>query len=244
MMADVKLVVIMSICIVLAIGCIGAGVMIHQKEAEVALKVEEIFEIKHEKSSLESQLSGLVMEKTSLEFQVSDLELQTTELNNDVFYLQSQVSSLEIEVSGLEVEVVQNYDLGYFEGQSAGYETGYEEGYSEGLGYMAENGYSTRNPTYQEALLFISSDLTDRNLYTDGYVCYDFTADFNYNAEQQGYRCGFVYMTFSSGAHAIACFETTDRGLIYIEPQTDEIVNPAVGKMYNGEIIQSLGIIW
>ena len=111
--------------------------------------------------------------------------------------------------------------------------------------FMTENGVYLVNPTDDEALAFINSDNTNLNLYMpEYYVCYDFTADFIENALQEGYRCGFVYIEFSDSAHAIACFDTTDSGLIFVEPQTDEIVSVAVGQQYNGYTIVDMGIIW
>jgi hypothetical protein len=61
-----------------------------------------------------------------------------------------------------------------------------------------------------------------------------------------GYRCGFVYIEFGDSAHAIACFNTTDSGLIYVEPQTDEIVTIAIGQQYPhiNQVIVDIGIIW
>lgn len=109
---------------------------------------------------------------------------------------------------------------------------------------MTENGVYLVDPTYDEALSFINSDNTDMSQYTQYYVCYDFTADFIGNALQAGYRCGFVYIEFSDSAHAIACFDTTDSGLIYVEPQTDEIVSVSVGQSYGGYTIADMGIIW
>jgi hypothetical protein len=50
--------------------------------------------------------------------------------------------------------------------------------------------------------------------------------------DKAGYRFGFVYTEFWDSAHAIACFDTTDNGLIYVEPQTDEIVSVSVGQPY------------
>jgi hypothetical protein len=48
----------------------------------------------------------------------------------------------------------------------------------------------------------------------------------------EGYLCGFVYVEFLEGAHATVCFNTTDHGLIFIEPQDDEIVNLTIGQQY------------
>ena len=140
--------------------------------------------------------------------------------------------------------MIKSFNSGYAEGESEGYQLGYDEGYTQSVEDLTESGYYLRDPTYDEAIAFINSDKTDENEYTSDYVCYDFTADFNSNAFQMGYRCGFVYIELSDSAHAIACFNTTDSGLIYIEPQNDEIFTLAIGQSYLSDIIVDLGIIW
>ena len=87
------------------------------------------------------------------------------------------------------------------------------------------NGYSSiRDPTYQEALQFISSDQTDKNQYSQSYICINFANDFVDNALNEGYRCGLVIIEFPETRHAIVCFNTSDKGLIFIEPQNDALV--------------------
>lgn len=201
--------------------------------------------LENENTALETQVSVLQSEKAILETQVTTLQSEVTTLGNSLTAVEAQVGILQTEVADLEDEVTQSYNLGYSEGASDGYQLGYDEGYSQGIDYLTEYGWYSRDPTYAEAIAFINSDTTDQHLYVEGsYVCYDFTADFNYNALQEGYRCGFVYIEFSDAAHAITCFNTTDRGLIYIEPQTDEIVTVAVGQQYEGYTINDMGIIW
>jgi len=239
-MVQGKVVALSLICLVLIVGCFGSVFLLNQKEAEVALKAEELVVMETEKSSLEIKIDELLSEKSMLELQVTGLEYETSELNGEVSVLESEVSNLRTEISGLETEVTESYNQGY----SEGHEDGYNVGYVEGMDYVTENGYYLRDPTYAEAVAFIGSDITDQHEYSDDYVCYDFTSDFNANAEAQGYLCGFVYMTFVDGAHAIACFNTVDEGLIYIEPQTDEIVAPKIGQIYNGDMVEMLGIIW
>ena len=107
-----------------------------------------------------------------------------------------------------------------------------------------QTGLYLRDPTYDKVIAFVNLDTTDENDYNPDYVCYDFTADFNENATQSGYRCGFVYIEFVNSAHAIACFNTTDQGLIYVEPQNDEIVTLAIGQQYIGSTLVDFGIIW
>jgi len=200
--------------------------------------------LENEKNTLEVQVSTLETEKATLGTQIAGLQSETTTLNNEVSSLEAQVSSLQTYVTDLEDEAAQSYNLGYDEGESDGYQLGYDEGYLQGAEDITENGWYIRDPTYQEAIAFINSDKTDENEYTDDYVCYDFTADFDDNAAQMGYRCGFVYIEFPDSAHAIACFNTTDNGIIYVEPQNDEIVTIAIGQPYIGHIIIDFGIIW
>jgi hypothetical protein len=89
------------------------------------------------------------------------------------------------------------------------------------------------NPTFEEALDFLERDRTDANEYIEGeYVCSHFAADVNNNAEKQGIRCALVDVRFPDSGHAIIAFETTDEGLVYFEPLTDDRVRPVIGKRY------------
>jgi hypothetical protein len=56
--------------------------------------------------------------------------------------------------------------------------------------------------------------------------------------------CGFVLLCFDQGQHAVVAFNTTDRGLIYIEPQTDAAIEPKVGEKYEGKEIKEILIAW
>jgi hypothetical protein len=89
------------------------------------------------------------------------------------------------------------------------------------------------NPTFEEAISFLSEDKTDLNQYReDDYVCSHFARDVNNNAESQGIRCAFVDIRFPQSAHAIIAFDTTDQGMVYFDPITDERVKPVIGKQY------------
>jgi hypothetical protein len=96
------------------------------------------------------------------------------------------------------------------------------------------SGSSLKNPTYQEALQFIASDKTDQHPYMEeSYTCTNFASDFRNNALKAGFNCGCVVMYFpDSSSHALNCFNSTDRGLIFVEPQTDEVVTLRVGEVY------------
>jgi hypothetical protein len=103
---------------------------------------------------------------------------------------------------------------------------------------------NVRDPTYQEALQFISSDQTDKNQYNQSYTCINFANDFVNNALNRGYRCGFVIIDFPESCHAIVCFNTSDKGLIFVEPQTDELVTLSTGQPYAGRTVLRFSITW
>ncbi|MEM2618825.1 MAG: hypothetical protein QXR87_04440 [Candidatus Hadarchaeales archaeon] len=90
-----------------------------------------------------------------------------------------------------------------------------------------------RDPTYSEMLDFLGRDRTDDKPYIQGvYVCYHFAAEVGRNADREGLRSAFVIVRFPDVTHALVAFNTTDRGLIFIEPQTDEEMKVEVGKPY------------
>jgi hypothetical protein len=94
-----------------------------------------------------------------------------------------------------------------------------------------------RNPTYFEAQQFVASDKTASHPYVKvSYTCADFAADFRSNALGAGYECGIAFLYFPDNTcHALNCFNTTDKGLVFVEPQSDKFVNVTVGKSYHIE---------
>jgi hypothetical protein len=129
----------------------------------------------------------------------------------------------------------QAYSQGKDEGYQAGYQSGYQAGYKPGTEQKTSSGYTLQNPTYQEMKTFLAQDSTNVNNYVeDQYVCVDFAAAVNNNAEAKNIRCAVVDIFYPDGyGHTIVAFDTTDRGLIYIEPQFDQEVKLVVGRSYS-----------
>jgi len=116
------------------------------------------------------------------------------------------------------------------------------------------NNPNATNPTYTKLVAFIVADSTDTNNYLEGgprdYVCSDFAEAVHNNAEAAGIKAAWVGIDFRGGddGHALNAFETTDRGLVYIDctgdshgfvylptideyvkmPSLDVILNPAL----------------
>ena len=147
------------------------------------------------------------------------------------------------------------YNTGYSEGNSAGYQLGHDSGQRAGyisgfnvgnktgylngfndcwqLGFQAA-GYLIRDPTYQEALNFVKADQTDKILYdVNTFNCIDFSAAFKRNAFDAGYRVFFVYIDFKTISHSIVAFNTTNEGIVFIEPQYDKVLKVEVGENYS-----------
>lgn len=102
-----------------------------------------------------------------------------------------------------------------------------------------------KNPTFQEMRTFLLQDTTSRNtwvLYT--YECRHFATDVNNNAKSAGWQCGFALLCYARGQHAVVVFDTIDRGIIFIEPQTDAAIDVKVGGTYQGQEIKEILIAW
>jgi hypothetical protein len=94
-------------------------------------------------------------------------------------------------------------------------------------------GYVQQDPSFKEMMSFLQADRTDSKTYNrDNYNCVDFSAEVIANAARQKIRCGFINISFPDSGHAIIVFNTTDRGVIYIEPQSDEEVKLQMGKQF------------
>lgn len=208
------------ICLILLAISLTIFTMLYLEGGGLQIKV-----LKSQVSSLNSQLMSTNNEKSVLESQILDFHSKVTALETVNAALQSQVSNLQSENAVLENEVGQNYNSGYDDGEAEGYQKGVIDG--------AGIGYNIRDPTYAEAVAFIASDQTDKNYWTEDYVCMNFVADFKNNAFNAGFRAGCVYIEFPNNVvHGITCFNTVDNGLIFIETQSDEIVTLTIGDVY------------
>jgi hypothetical protein len=104
---------------------------------------------------------------------------------------------------------------------------------------------TVKNPTFQEVKDFILKDPTSRKKFVlNQYECRHFATEVDNNAEAAGLRAGFALLCFKQGQHAVVAFDTTDKGLIYIEPQTDAAIDAEIGGKYQGNKIIEILIAW
>jgi len=121
-----------------------------------------------------------------------------------------------------------------------------------------------RNPSWSQLLAFLKADDTDKMEYIyPTVVCWDFANRLQKNAKEAGWRCAVVNLDMTGytdpynygiahdAGHACNAFETTDRGLVYIDCtglpgnsgafDHDRIVSAQIGKPYNPEYIFPTG---
>ena len=142
---------------------------------------------------------------------------------------------------------LEGYSKGYSQGNTTGIEIGYETGYKEGLEKGALGDYEgwgtfVRNPTHDEVLEFIQEDETDEMEYLEGeFECLDFCMMFRNNAVKKGYISYTVWIDFEGQTfgHSIIAFNTTDGGMVYLDPQLDYFVNLQEGIDYWKDAVQS-----
>jgi hypothetical protein len=90
---------------------------------------------------------------------------------------------------------------------------------------VLRNNPAAHNPTWEELKLFLKSDQTDRHAYIPGkYTCGDFAETLHNNAEAAGIRAAIVAIELKPTGlaqgvinHSLDAFETTDRGIMYID---------------------------
>jgi hypothetical protein len=112
---------------------------------------------------------------------------------------------------------------------------------------VLRNNPAALNPGWAELKAFLESDQTDRRAYVTGkFTCGDFAELLHNNAEAAGIRAALVAielrpagMVEGTTKHSLNAFETTDKGLIYIDTTSsaqgfyaDKEVKVEVGREY------------
>lgn len=121
---------------------------------------------------------------------------------------------------------------------------------AQGQPIILTNNPIAKNPSWQQLTTFLKSDRTDQRRYDLGlFVCADFAQMLHNNAEKAGWRAAYVAIQLgpspdnpTAAGHALNAFETTDRGLVFIDStgvqsasgpsNADKVVVVVEGKNY------------
>jgi len=93
--------------------------------------------------------------------------------------------------------------------------------------------------SWQQVKEFVVNDDTNSHTYIlDSFVCADFAALLHNRAEAAGIKTAYVSVDFAEGpAHALDAFNTTDRGLVYIDCTGPGFQSPVSNDDYAGQDI-------
>ena len=89
--------------------------------------------------------------------------------------------------------------------------------------------------SWPELKEFLEQDDTDRLAYVEnGFDCSGFAITLRDSAARCGIRCAYVEIEFAvEGGHALDAFETTDRGLVYVDSiEADQIAYVKLNELY------------
>lgn len=152
----------------------------------------------------------------------------TSELSQEKQTLQNELNSREKELTNV------NSQIYYTENELIKTRNSLNETYCEVEMRQSDGIYELHNPSYSEAMSFIKTDKTNYKKYDEEtFNCAHYSLEVNNESESRGIRCAYVFVNLSGEvAHALVAFNTTDKGILYIEPQSDEKVNLEVGKDY------------
>ncbi|MFC2003551.1 hypothetical protein ACFLV4_06395 [Chloroflexota bacterium] len=98
-----------------------------------------------------------------------------------------------------------------------------------------------RNPSWAELKAFLDLDDTDSLTYDeDTFDCSGFAITLRDRAWKYGLRCAYVKVRFMEEAigHTLNAFQTTDKGLVYVDAiENDTIAYVQVGKAYGTIVV-------
>jgi uncharacterized Zn-binding protein involved in type VI secretion len=175
-------------------------------------------------STTQNELSSTRSSLTTTQGQLATTQGQLTTTQNTLIATQSSLTAAQIQEATLQTSLT----------AAASQVTALQN--------QLSTGHILVDPTYASMQAFIASDKTDQNTYNAStYDCVNFSADVIANAAKQNIRCAFVNIDFPGSGHAIVVFNTTDKGMIYIEPQNDDIVNLKVEAHYYQEEVPPPG---
>jgi hypothetical protein len=99
---------------------------------------------------------------------------------------------------------------------------------------------NAKDVTYEQVKAFIMNDATDREPYVlSSQVCAEFAKKVHDNAESNGIRCGWVSIDLNDTATGHACnvFNTTDKGLVFVDCTGADVLRIPNTSSQNSETI-------
>ena len=91
------------------------------------------------------------------------------------------------------------------------------------------------NTTLVDVGVFLEEDSTSERIYGEEFNCVEYALLVARNAQWYGLDVSPCCIVYNDGSrHMIIAFPTVDNGWTFVEPQTDKVINPVPGSIYNG----------
>jgi len=182
-----------------------------------------------------SELGSLSMETGTLEMNLGTADSTLAQTEKDLISARQELSSSKLTINSLESRLALYEDTWGL--TASGIQPPFQ-------GASIVNNETATNPTWAQLSDFLLRDKTDQKDYVPGvYMCGDFARDVHNNAEGAGIRAAYVAVELPSGYHSLNAFQTTDRGLVFIDctgleasqsgpSNCDKTVDVKLGKTY------------
>ena len=156
--------------------------------------------------------------------------------------LQSRLNASQLEIDAMKANLAELQDSyndlqADYGGLLASYE-GLQQNYASLLERLQQS--TLENPTWAELEEFLKIDDTDTLPYVKkSFDCSGFAITLRDHAWRYGMRSAYVEIGFSAGdGHALNAFETTDKGVIYVDvTEADRIAYLEEGKTYGAILL-------
>jgi len=172
---------------------------------------------------LMSQHQSLQEDEQSLSERSNSSVTQLTEAHEELAESKRELESMKYELSEAERDLESvSQELELYRKTGIQVFTNVQPPYSKANTYSQiriKNNPDATDPTWEQVRNFLRSDNTDEKLYFDNlYVCGDFAEAVHNNAESAGLKCAVVALHFADDeSHALNAFNTTDKGLVYVD---------------------------
>lgn len=253
--------VFLVVIAILAIVSASLGYFNIKMHSNLTATQSALSDAQYQLTFTEGTLSDTQIQLTTTQGQLTTVQTQLTSTHNQLTQSQTQLATTQGQLTQTQNQLTDaNIKLSAITGLPSPiinigtYLGGYKMVDGESRDIVLIGNPNATNPTFDELITFLSNDNTHKQVFSSpSFVCSNFAEMLYYHAEKAGINAGYVNLrldpdvsSYTSGCgysiggfHACNVFNTTDRGLIFIDDTGTEvgdgeptIVDIAVGQLY------------
>lgn len=241
MAKKISIIVAITVCFLAVAGVLALDI------TQIPGAQDNLKSAQQELAVMQSDLTATQAELASTKDQLSDTKADNTATLDELTQTTGEVADINAEISTTRESLSQSQTRYTAALAKLNDEKAYALKIQTDIGNTQTNitsldtgyGYVLNDPTYAEVKAFILADLTNLKTGSLIYTTVNFAHDVQQHALEQHIHCCFIDVRFTVLAERIVGFNTTDRGMVYFEPQTDEEIILQAGKHYWRECVIS-----